>query len=140
MGWPAAQSKISKNPHQDYRSGLLPYQLLQFLLQDTGLGRNTGCPDKQLTSSVSSSIQEEREADESARDILIPQADWLASGLTVEPTMEAAMALADKLRIHPAIVAGRVGHETGNWRLLSSIKADVRRLFADQLQALAQPA
>lgn len=87
-----------------------------------------------LEDKVHQQTTEEREADEGARDMLIPQAEWLASGLTVEPTMEAAMALADKLRIHPTIVAGRVRHETGNWRLLSSIKADVRRLFADQLQ------
>jgi HTH-type transcriptional regulator / antitoxin HigA len=93
-----------------------------------------------LEDKVNQQTAEEREADEGARDILIPQAEWLASGLTGEPTMEAAMALADKLRIHPAIVAGRVRHETGNWRLLSSIKADVRRLFTDQLQELAQPA
>ncbi|MEJ8845596.1 ImmA/IrrE family metallo-endopeptidase [Variovorax rhizosphaerae] len=93
-----------------------------------------------LEDKVNQQTTEEREADEGARDILIPQAEWLASGLTGEPTMEAAMALADKLRIHPVIVAGRVRHETGNWRLLSSIKADVRRLFADQLQELAQPA
>jgi len=93
-----------------------------------------------LDDKIHQQTQEEREADDGARDILIPQAEWLASGLTVEPTLEAAMALADKLRIHPAIVAGRVRFEAGNWRLLSSIKADVRRLFADQLQELAQPA
>lgn len=93
-----------------------------------------------LEDKVHQQTTEEREADEGARDILIPQAEWLAAGLTVEPTMEAAIALADKLRIHPSIVAGRVRHETGNWRLLSSIKADVRRLFANQLQELAQPA
>lgn len=93
-----------------------------------------------LEDKVHHQTTEEREADEGARDILIPQAEWLAAGLTVEPTMDAAIALADKLRIHPSIVAGRVRHETGNWRLLSSIKADVRRLFADQLQELAQPA
>ena len=93
-----------------------------------------------LEDKVHQQTQEEREADDGAREILIPQAEWIASGLTVAPTIEVAIALADKLRIHPIIVAGRVRHETGNWRLLSSIKADVRRLFADQLQELAQPA
>lgn len=93
-----------------------------------------------LEDKVHQQTQEEREADDGARDILIPQSEWLASGLTDDPSMEAALALADKLRIHPTIVAGRVRHETGNWRLLSSIKADVRRLFADQLKEPAQPA
>ena len=51
---------------------------------------------------------------------------------------EAALALADKLRIHPAIVAGRVRYETGNWRLLSSIKGTVRHLFLDQLGGYVQ--
>lgn len=92
-----------------------------------------------LEDKVHQQTKEEREADEGARDILIPQAEWEACGLAVEPTMEAAMALANKLRIHPAIVAGRVRFEAGNWRLLSSIKSDVRRLFVDQLQELAQP-
>ena len=93
-----------------------------------------------LEDKVHQQTTEEREADEGARDLLIPQAVWLASGLADEPTMEATMALADKLRIHPTIVAGRVRYEADNWRLLSSIMADVRRLFADQLQELSPPA
>lgn len=82
---------------------------------------------------------EEREADDGARDILIPRAEWSASALVDSPTIDGAMALADKLRIHPTIVAGRVRFESGNWRLLSSIKAEVRCQFVDQLQEQAQP-
>ena len=82
---------------------------------------------------------EEREADAGARDALIPPAEWLASELVISPTMDAAVALADKLRIHPTIVAGRVRFESGNWRLLSSIKAEVRCQFLDQLRGPAQP-
>ena len=78
--------------------------------------------------------QEELEADEGAKEILIPQAAWLASDLISSPTMDAAIALADKLRIHPTIVAGRVRFESGNWRLLSSIKAEVRSQFLNQLE------
>ena len=78
--------------------------------------------------------QEEREADDGAKEILIPEAEWLASGLKNLPTMDAAIALADKLRIHPVIVAGRVRFETDNWRLLSSIKAEVRSQFLNQLE------
>jgi HTH-type transcriptional regulator/antitoxin HigA len=43
-----------------------------------------------------------------------------------------AIELADQLRIHPAIVAGRVRKETNNWRLLSRFISDggsVSRLF-----------
>jgi HTH-type transcriptional regulator/antitoxin HigA len=92
-----------------------------------------------LEDKIHQQTKEEREADDGAREILIPQADWLASDLVSFPTMDAAMALANKLRIHPTIVAGRVRFESGNWRLLSSIKAEVRSQFPDQLQEHAQP-
>lgn len=92
-----------------------------------------------LEDKIHQQSKEEREADEGAREILIPQAEWLKSDLGSSPTMDAAMALADKLRIHPTIVAGRVRFESGNWRLLSSIKAEVRCQFLDQLEEHAQP-
>ena len=92
-----------------------------------------------LEDKIHQQSQEEREADEGAREILIPRAEWLASDLSSSPTMNAAIALADKLRIHPIIVAGRVRFESGNWRLLSSIKAEVRCQFLDQLEEHAQP-
>lgn len=82
--------------------------------------------------------KEEREADEGAREALIPEAAWEEANLLSSPTMESALALADKLRIHPTIVAGRVRYETGNWRLLSSIKGEVRCQFLDQLRGNAQ--
>ncbi|XAH24344.1 ImmA/IrrE family metallo-endopeptidase [Xylophilus sp. GW821-FHT01B05] len=91
-----------------------------------------------LEDKIHQQSKEEREADEGAREILIPHAEWLASDLISSPTMDAAIALADKLRIHPTIVAGRVRFETGNWRLLSSIKAEVRCQFLDQLEEHAQ--
>lgn len=92
-----------------------------------------------LEDKIHQQTKEECEADEGAREILIPRAELLASDLISSPTMDAAIALADKLRIHPTIVAGRVRFESGNWRLLSSIKAEVRCKFPDQLQEHAQP-
>lgn len=91
-----------------------------------------------LEDKIHQQTKEEREADDGARDALIPRAEWLASDLLSSPTMDAAFALADKLRIHPTIVAGRVRYESGNWRLLSSIKSEVRCQFLDQLQEHAQ--
>lgn len=52
-----------------------------------------------LDDKIHQQTKEEREADEGARDILIPQAEWVASRLADEPTMEAAMALAEVQRI-----------------------------------------
>lgn len=75
---------------------------------------------------------EETEADAGAREALIPLAEWNDSTVKINPTVKNAMALADKLRIHPSIVAGRVRYETDNWRLLNGLTAEVRQLFEDQ--------
>lgn len=61
----------------------------------------------------------EIEADEWAENALIPQDVWLTSRVKDAPTPLAVVELAQSLGIHPAIVAGRVRHETGNYRLLS---------------------
>ena len=82
------------------------------------------------------SSKEEQEADEGARDALIPSAEWERSVVKIDNTAESAIALADKLRIHPAIVAGRVRYETENWRVLTGllgIKGEVMKNFKDQL-------
>lgn len=74
---------------------------------------------------------EEKEADEGARNALIPPNNWKQSDVSITHTQEDAMRLADDLRIHPAIVAGRVRYETNNWRLLSRLikGGSVRELF-----------
>lgn len=94
--------------------------------------QNIFIPDN-LDDKVRAQSIEEKEADEGARDALIPRAEWLASAVSLDPSPDNAHALANKLRIHPAIVAGRVRFETENWRLLSGIKATVRQYFSDQL-------
>jgi len=71
--------------------------------------------------------------------LLIPLAEWEGSEVKGAPSAKNANALADRLRIHPAIVAGRVRHEEGNWRLLSHIKAGVRQHFNDHLGGSASP-
>ncbi len=75
---------------------------------------------------------EETEADAGAREALIPLIEWDDSAVKINPTVKNAMLLADKLRIHPSIVAGRVRYETDNWRLLNGLTAEVRQLFEDQ--------
>jgi HTH-type transcriptional regulator/antitoxin HigA len=82
------------------------------------------------------SSQEEVEADQWARDALIPAAEWKKSPVKTTGSAASAIALADKLRIHPAIVAGRVRYETNNWRALTGLlgaKGVVRKNFEDQL-------
>lgn len=74
----------------------------------------------------------EREADEWAEEALIPRAVWEFSPVRENPTPAAIEELARSLRIHPAIVAGRVRHEQRNYKLLSHYvgKDEVRRQFA----------
>lgn len=77
--------------------------------------------------------KEESEADEGAREALIPATEWDTSEVRHTHLAEHAIVLADRLRVHPSIVAGRVRHETNNWRLLTGFKAGVRKYFEDQL-------
>jgi HTH-type transcriptional regulator/antitoxin HigA len=61
----------------------------------------------------------EHEADEWAENGLIPEDIWNTSKVKDNPTPLAVMELAQRLGIHPAIIAGRIRHETRNFRLLS---------------------
>jgi HTH-type transcriptional regulator/antitoxin HigA len=61
----------------------------------------------------------EDEADAWAEEGLIPADVWNISRVQDNPSPLAVMELAQRLEIHPAIVAGRVRYETRNYRLLS---------------------
>jgi HTH-type transcriptional regulator/antitoxin HigA len=61
----------------------------------------------------------EAQADEWAEEALIPRAIWEASTARLTPTPMAVVNLARTLRVHPAIVAGRIRHEQRNYRMLS---------------------
>lgn len=81
-----------------------------------------------------SMLQDEMEsqADQWVKEALIPKAVWDASEASKQPTTAVAvMNLARVLNIHPAIVAGRVRHEQGNYRLLSQFvgTGEIRRQF-----------
>ncbi len=61
----------------------------------------------------------EQEADALAKEALIPNNIWHKSQVRETHNSADMMALAKQLNIHPAIIAGRVRYETGNYRLLS---------------------
>jgi HTH-type transcriptional regulator/antitoxin HigA len=63
--------------------------------------------------------REEQEADEWAREALIPGQAWESSPARINPTPTNVIALANDLGITPAIVAGRVRYERRNYRLLT---------------------
>ena len=61
----------------------------------------------------------EDEADLMAQEALIPSKEWDNSAARHLGTVDGAVELAYKLRIHPAIVAGRIRQEHRNYRKLS---------------------
>ena len=66
-----------------------------------------------------SSDPRETQADEWAEEALVPRAIWESSAVREEPSAMSVIALANALKVHPAIVAGKIRHERRNYRLLS---------------------
>ena len=77
----------------------------------------------------------EQEADQMAQDALIPPEVWDDGILMVDPNPMAVLRMAWEARVHPAIVAGRVRFERGEYRLLSQFvgTGEVRRQFEGQM-------
>jgi len=63
----------------------------------------------------------EQEADDMAQEALIPVAAWGASRVRHTLTSDDAVTFADQIGVAPAIVAGRLRHETKNYRLLNHL-------------------
>jgi HTH-type transcriptional regulator/antitoxin HigA len=63
----------------------------------------------------------ESEADEMAQEALIPKDRWETAKAKETLLSEDAVAFAYEIGVHPAIVAGRLRHETKNFRLLSHL-------------------
>ena len=84
-----------------------------------------------MTMKVDDANVVEMEADKLAEQSLIPDGAWEESGILYSPTPQDVTALAMELGINPAIVAGRIRHETGEYRKLSQFvgNGSVRRLF-----------
>jgi len=61
----------------------------------------------------------EKEADEMASDGLIPKDIWDQEPLAGKVTTAEVYSLAEKLKIHPAIITGRIRYERNNYKLLS---------------------
>jgi len=74
----------------------------------------------------------ERDADGLAAEALIPAAAWQIARLDRHSTRAQILAFAKKLRISPAVVAGRIRHEANDHRILWQLvgKNQVRHVFA----------
>ena len=73
----------------------------------------------------------EQESDQLAQDALIPPEIWDDGVILENPGPMAVLQMAWEAQVHPAIIAGRVRYETGNYRLLSQFvgTGEVRRQF-----------
>jgi HTH-type transcriptional regulator / antitoxin HigA len=74
----------------------------------------------------------EVEADKLAAEALIPSAEWQTSPASKLRSADAANHLAQRLKIHPAIVAGRIRKAYKDYRVLSGMvgQGEVRKHFA----------
>ena len=81
----------------------------------------------------------ENEADEMTRNGLIPKKVWDKKPMGGKAITAEVYALAKKLKIHPAIIAGRIRFEHNNFRLLSRLigSGQIRIHFAESCSAWA---
>ena len=79
----------------------------------------------------------EREADQVAGAMLIPDDKWETALARYAQTEESVRAFAEEISINPAVVAGRVRMETGNYCLLGDLigQGEARKQFPDVLFA-----
>lgn len=75
----------------------------------------------------------EAEANRLARDTFIPRSQWKRSEAFLRPSVETIHALADKLHISPAIIAGRLRRDKSGYGAFGKLVGyrQVRRLFPE---------
>jgi HTH-type transcriptional regulator/antitoxin HigA len=73
---------------------------------------------------------------ELAKEALIPKDIWNKQNTIDKFRSRDVILIAEYLKVHPAIVAGRVRYETGNYRLLSQFigNGEVRKYFNSNFQ------
>ena len=82
-------------------------------------------------SNIENKDQREKEADKIAQDSLIPKEYWNKVDLNAKDLAKEVVLLAEQLKIHPAIVAGRIRFENNNYNILSQFigRGAVKPLF-----------
>jgi len=98
---------------------------------------NGGCIIDDLDLKADDDI--EKEADELALESLIPAKDYATHPASKSKLFADIESLAAHLEIHPAIVAGRVRHDMGNYKLFSKHvgHGEVRKHFASEFKVAA---
>jgi HTH-type transcriptional regulator/antitoxin HigA len=80
---------------------------------------------------ASSEDRREAEANRLAREAFIPRLIWKRSDAFMSPSRESIDRLSRELKIHPAVIAGRLRKETGNYQLFGEFVGHnrVRAMF-----------
>ncbi len=73
----------------------------------------------------------EKEADRLTKETFIPRSIWIRSDAYLKRSPDAIIQLAKELRIHPAIVAGRIRWDTGNYEIFNRLigQGEVKKFF-----------
>lgn len=76
--------------------------------------------------------QIEKEANRVARESIVPREIWTKSAVRLNPSTSSISNLANQLGVHPALVAGRIRHETGDYSKFSKLlgQGKIRNLFS----------
>lgn len=79
----------------------------------------------------SSEDRREAEANRLAAEAFVPRLIWKRSDAYLSPSKETIDALSRELRIHPAVIVGRLRREMGNYSLFQDLigQNEVRKLF-----------
>ena len=96
---------------------------------DSNDGQEGFVDDHSLRGTEKGSI--ENEADQWAQDALIPPEVWADGAILEDAGPLKVMQMASLAEVSPAVIAGRIRYETGNYRLLSQFvgTGEVRRQF-----------
>lgn len=88
---------------------------------------------------VSSEDRREVEANRLAREAFIPRVLWRRSEAFIAPSKDSIESLAKELKIHPAIIAGRLRKESGNYGLFSDLvgQHQVKTMFPTPVECEA---
>ena len=82
-------------------------------------------------SRIGNKDQREKEADKIAQNSLISKEYWNKVDLNAKDLAKEVVLLSEQLKIHPAIVAGRIRFEKSNYKILSQFmgRGEVKSLF-----------
>lgn len=82
-------------------------------------------------SNIGSTDKKEVEADKIAENALIPREYWKKVNLDAKNLAKEVVLISEQMKIHPAIIAGRIRFEKNNYRILSQFvgRGEVKQLF-----------